>query len=61
MAEIKELREMFEEVQEILIEGYRKRGIESLALLMEQFDVDLMVSLAEPFIAELEKVSNSKG
>lgn len=58
MAELQELKQMFEEVKEILIEGYVQRGKEDLAILIGQFDTEALVSLAVPFIhAELQKVN----
>ncbi|MEC1788622.1 hypothetical protein [Schinkia azotoformans] len=58
MADLQELKEMFEEVKEILIEGFVQRGKEDLAVLIGQFDIDVLVSLAVPFVqAELRKVN----
>lgn len=58
---MEDLKEMFDEVKDILVKGYRKRGKENIALLIEEFDVEIMVSLAAPFIqAELERVNGEK-
>lgn len=61
--QMENLKEMFEEVKEILIEGYSKRGKDNLANMINEFDVDLMISLVEPLIESqlaLEKMKNDE-
>lgn len=61
MINMEDLREMLEEVKDILIKGYRQRGKENIAILIEQFDTDIMVNLVVPFIqAELGKVNTNQ-
>lgn len=56
---MEQVREMLEEVKEILIKGYRQRGKENLAILIEQSNVDEMVNLVVPLIqAAFRKVKN---
>lgn len=58
---MEDLREMLEEVKDILIKGYRKRGKENVAILIEQFDINIMVNLVVPLIqAELRTVNNNQ-
>lgn len=51
MEQLQEFREIFAEVKEILVEGYRQRGKEINALLIEQIDVvelaDFVIPVAE--------------
>lgn len=56
------LKEMLEEVKEILIDGYSKRGKDNLVKMLDEVDIDIMVSLIEPIIESqlaLEKMKNS--
>ena len=58
---MEDVREMLEEVKDILIKGYRQRGKENIAILIDQFDTDIMVNLVVPFIqAELGKVNTNQ-
>lgn len=59
MEQLKELRKIFAEVKEIMIEGYRQRGQEESALLIEQIDTEELADFVIPIVeAELQKLND---
>lgn len=55
---MEDIKVMFEEVKEILAEGYKQRGKDDIATFLEEVDTDLLINLAEPLIqSQLEQLN----
>lgn len=58
MGQLQELRDMVNEVKEILIEGYRQRGKDENAILIEQINVDEIADFVIPIVKAILQKEN---
>lgn len=58
MEQLQEFREIFAELKEILVEGYRQRGKEDFAICFEQIDVDEIAAFVIPIVEAILQKEN---